>query len=111
MTSTALDYFDDLVEYLYSKQIDYRISGSNLRLKFTTNLPSQSEESKEEQPVKVDIQVLSVDDHKNCVKFSYRDVNSKQDVSSNAAIQHFMSIRDAPALRMFCDTTFDAQAQ
>jgi hypothetical protein len=98
------------VEHLNQKQIDYRISGSNLRLNFTTNLGNSAEESKEGQEVKVVAEVLSVNQHKNCVKFSYRDPVTKVDVTGAQAIQHFMSIRDAENLRMFCDTTYDDTA-
>lgn len=37
-TSKPLDYFNDLVSYVEKKRIDYRISGSNLRLNFNTRV-------------------------------------------------------------------------
>lgn len=55
-------------------------------------------------------EVLHVSEHKNCVKFSYRDPVTKLDITGTQAIQHFMSIRDAENLRMFCDTTYDDAA-
>lgn len=116
MTSQPLDYFDDLVEYLHSQNVVYRISGCNLRLKFETQLAAAAaadgEESKEAEgrSVKVDIQILKVNDSKCCVKFSYKDPSSKGYLNEQSeAISHFMSVRDAPSLRMFCDTTFDEQ--
>merc|ERR1711990_1105200 len=109
-----MDYFQDLVTYLQSKNIDYRISGSNLRLKFNTTIAVDAEEEEgeeevkqAEQSVKVDIQCLKVNEHKNAVKFSYRDAETKRDVSSNAAVNHYISMRDAEALRIFNDTTYD----
>ena len=111
MTSQPLDYFDDLVDTLHKKQIEYRISGSSLRLKFETRFgPTPAEESKEGKPVKVNIQVLKVNDDKHCVKFSYRDPATKRDISGPDAIKHFMSLRDCTELRMFCDTTFEGDA-
>lgn len=84
MTSSPLDYFEDLVHYLTAAHIDYRISGENLRLKFNTTIAAEvpdadgeEEESKAAEPdqeVKVDIQVLQVSEHKYAVKFSYRDL-------------------------------------
>lgn len=112
MTSQPLDYFEDLVDTLSKKDIAYRISGSSLRLKFTTNLEvSPGEESKEGQQVKVDIQVLQVSEDKHCVKFSYRNPTNKRDISGPAAIKHFISFRDSEQLRMFCDTTFEGDSQ
>lgn len=54
--------------------------------------------------------MLRVNDDKSCVKFSYRDPETKVDLSSsNDIISHFMGIRNAEELRMFCDTTYDEQ--
>lgn len=123
MTSQPLDYFDDLTEYLYKNQADYRISGSTLRLKFTTTIAppaspeaAGSEEEKKEAPngrmVKVDVQVLKVNDNKHCVKFSYKDPEKKLDLQASPdLVRHFMGIRDSKELRMFCDTTFDEVCQ
>lgn len=62
------------------------------------------------QDVKVDIQILSVSENKSCVKFSYKDSSTKVDVSNNRdIINHFMGIRDAEELRMFCDSTFEEE--
>ena len=115
MTSSPLDYFDDLVEFLNKKEIPYRISGSNLKLAFTTQIGAASagaEESKEAEvrEVKCDIQVLKVNDNKSCVKFSYKDPVKKVDLNTSPdIINHFMSIRNEESLRMFCDTTYDEQ--
>ena len=118
MTSQPLDYFDDLVEYLSKKSIAYHISGSNLRLNFEQRIGGNTEgaeESKQDEGknVKVDIQILKVDDNKHCVKFSYKDPQTKIGVSNNLDIlNHFKSIRDDETLRMFCDTTYEeGQAQ
>lgn len=112
MSSQPLDYFDDLVEYLHTQNVAYRISGSSLRLKFETQMGARAEteetKAQEGRPVKVDIQVLRVNDYKCCAKFSYKDPSTKIDVNEQSeAISHFMSVRDAPSLRMFCDTTFN----
>ena len=80
-------------------------------LKFNINAGSTSEESKTEQEIQVRIEVLNVNERKNCVKFSYRDPVNKLDCPRPEAIRHFMSIRDAEDLRMFCDTTFDDESQ
>lgn len=95
-----------------------------MRLKFVTNIaapaPAQAagseEEKKEEAPkgreVKVDIQILKVNDHKYCVKFAYKDPVTKLDLQASPdLVRHFMSIRDSTELRMFCDTTFDEVCQ
>ena len=122
MTSSPLDYFDDLTGYLDTKGAAYRISGSTVRLKYTTSIapqtqaPATEEENKAEAPpsreVKVDVQVLKVNDHKSCVKFSYKDPNTKLDLpASPDLVRHFMQIRDSKELRMFCDTTFDEACQ
>lgn len=107
MTSRPLDYFEDLVHHLQKESIFPRISGSKLRLEFNINAGAADEESKTEQEMTVRIEVLSVNERKNCVKFSYRDPVTKVDCPRPEAIRHFMSIRDAESLRMFCDTTFD----
>ena len=119
MTSQPLDYFDDLVDQLSKQNIAYRISGSNLRLKFTHKIGgnpagAEGEESKtsEGRDMNVDIQILHVSDNKHCVKFSYKDPATKVDISNNPdIINHFMSIRDNTALAMFNDTTYDEGQQ
>lgn len=112
MTSEPLDYFDDLVNFLGKSKVDYHISGSTLRLKFETSFAAPpTEESKEDKKCKVDIQVLKVNENKNCVKFSYRDLATKLDISGAQTIRHFLSIRDCEELRMFCDTTFEGEDQ
>ena len=58
----------------------------------------------------VDVQILKVNENKHCVKFAYKHPEKKTDLgNSNEIIKHFMSIRNAESLRMFCDTTFDEQ--
>ena len=115
MTSSPLDYFDDLVEFLNKKNTPYNISGSNLKLNFTSQIgtaASGAEESKEAEvrDVKCQITVLKVNDNKSCVKFSYKDPATKVDLNTSPdIINHFMSIRNEESLRMFCDTTYDEQ--
>lgn len=86
--------------YLNSQQIAHRISGSHLKLNFTTQLAkaasSEEQKGEETRDVRVDIEILKVDDNKHCVKFSYKDPATKVDLGkSRDIIQHFMSIRDA----------------
>lgn len=115
MSSSPLDYFEDLTTYLYGNGFAYRISDSSLRLKFTTTIApaakKENEENKEEAPgrnVHVDVQILKVSDSKSCVKFSYKDPETKHSLQATTdLVRHFMSIRDQKDLRMFCDTTFD----
>ena len=87
MTSQPLDYFDDLIEYLYSKQIAYRISGSTLRVKFVIPITvREADEENKEAEVKdtrVDIQILKVDDNIHCVRFNYQDAASKRDLNKS----------------------------
>ena len=114
MKSQPLDYFEDLVTYLNTKQIAHRISDSKLKLKFNTQLAraAASEEQKgdDTREVAVGIEVLKVDDNKHCVKFSYKDPATRLNLStSRDIIQHFMAIRDAQELGFFCDTTFDEE--
>ena len=49
MTSSPLDYFEDLVNYLTAQQIDYRISGENLRLKFNTTIAADDPDADGEE--------------------------------------------------------------
>merc|ERR1712060_48432 len=107
MTSDPMDYFQDLVTYLQSKNIDYRISGSNLRLKFNTTIAVDAEEEEGEEEVKQAEQSVKVNDHKSAVKFSYRDTETKRDVHSNSSMNHYIEMRDAEPLKIFNDTTFD----
>jgi len=52
--------------------------------------------------------VLEVDEHKHCIKFSYRDPESKLDLPKASDVNaHFKMLRDHESLRMFNDTTFD----
>lgn len=58
----------------------------------------------------MDIQILKVNDNKSCVKFSYKDPQTKVDININdnaAVFNHFRNIRDDDKLRMFNDTTYD----
>ena len=87
MTSQPLDYFNDLIEYLTRSGINYAISSSSLRVKFNHRIgvrsPAAEEESKSAtenqagQDLKVDIQILMVNDNKSCVKFTYKDASTK----------------------------------
>ena len=100
MSEQPLDFFEELVNnYLEKKEVEYRISGYSLKVKYVTRL--------DEKDVRVIIQVLSVNETKWCVKFTYRDVTTKQDIRGNSPILHFMSVRDDAHLRMFNDTTYD----
>ena len=89
MTSQPLDYFDDLIEYLSKKQVDYFISSSSLRVKFNHRIGGTSQAAAEEskaaegKDVKVDIQILKVNDNKSCVKFTYKDAASKVQINNN----------------------------
>lgn len=100
MTSTPVDYFDDLNSFLNNKGVQHRVSGTNMKTKYLTRLQDESE-------VEVQIEVLTVSDSKNCTKFNFRDPATKVDINNAAVIQHFMEVRDASELRMFCDTTFE----
>ncbi len=115
MTSDPLDYFEDLVNYLQKDNVQYRISGEKLSVKFeievANSTAASAEESKtEEAPrkVKVVISILKVNENKNCVKFAYTDPTTKADLNKmHTIVQHFIKIRDAEPLRIFCDTTFE----
>jgi len=100
-----------------------KISGSTLRLQFNTTLGGNKEESNADEnaaaaeeskaqgkDVKVSVQILKVNDNKHCVKFTYKDPQSKVILNGNTnpeIIQHFWQLRNADELRIFCDTTFD----
>lgn len=113
MTSSPLDFFSEMVDYLKSKQIAHHISSESLRMNFIARIGSNAsteEESKEEssKEVKVDVQVLKVNENKSCVKFTYKDPTQKVDVrKTQDIINHFLSFRNADKLRMFVDTTFE----
>lgn len=112
MTTSPLDFFDDFVLLLQKRKIKNNISGDKLKLTFNAFVGGSSpeEESKDNngREVSVAVQVLRVDDQKNCVKFSYRDPASKKDVRKTPdIIEHFLSFRNAPELIMFVDTTFE----
>jgi len=48
ITADRLDFFEELVIFLESNNVNFGISGSKLRLKFETNIGGQpAEESKE----------------------------------------------------------------
>ena len=58
----------------------------------------------------MDIQILKLESGKHCVKFSYKDPETKVDVTINdnsAIYSHFKSLRDDERLKMFNDTTYD----
>lgn len=59
--------------------------------------------------MQVAIEVLRVSDQKHCVKFSYRSIASKRDVTNVSAINHFINFRSIPTLKMFCDATYDGE--
>ena len=53
---------------------------------------------------------MKLESGKHCVKFSYRDPETKVDVNINdnpAIYSHFLSFRDDVRLNMFNDTTYD----
>jgi hypothetical protein len=122
MTAEPLDYFEELTNHLQGENVLYRIDDYKLKVKFEAQIPTskravpteenKTEENKTEEPamrnVKVVIQVLSVGENKNCVKFKYTDPQTKADMNKvNTVVEHFIRIRDALKLRMFCDTTFE----
>jgi len=77
-----------------------------------TATPDEGEESKQDEgkDVKVDIQILRLENSKCCVKFAYRDPETKVDVTINdnpAIYSHFKGLRDNEGLKMFNDTTYD----
>lgn len=100
MSSAPVDYFDDLNSFLNAKGVQHRVSGSTMKTKYMARLSDETE-------VEVQIEVLRVSDSKNCTKFNFRDPATKVDINSAASIQHFMEVRDAQELRMFCDMTFE----
>lgn len=111
-----MEYFQDLNVYLASQGVQPDISGSTMRLKFDTTIsagqqPVAQEESKEApagRNVKVDIQVLRVSEGKCAVKFTYKDPQSKNHLRQTPDIvNHYLGIRNAEPLKMFCDTTFE----
>lgn len=53
------------------------------------------------------MEVLKVDDLKNCVKFTYRDPVTKHDIKNADTTMHFINMRDEAKLRIFCDSTFE----
>lgn len=106
MTSSPLDYFDDLLQHLTKMDINYRISGSSLRVKFLTKL-GVCAENPAGTDVKVDVQVLKVSDLKNCVKFSYQNALTKCDIKNAETTLHFIRMRNESNLRIFCDATFE----
>ena len=110
-TSKPLDYFSALVDYMNSKEIEYCISSSKLRLKFETVIGAEQEN--EEKRVRVEIQLLQLNEQdKSCVQFSYKDASSNRALDMQGQhdiLKHFMSVRGAPELSMHCDTTFEAQ--
>lgn len=62
--------------------------------------------------VLVDIQILRVNEQKSCVKFTYKDPQTKKDINKKPELlNHFVSIRDCEKLSMFNDTTFDENQQ
>lgn len=88
-----------------------------MRLKFNTTIsapqPEAQEESKEApagRPVKVDIQVLRVNEGKCAVKFTYKDPSPEAKThlrQTPDVVNHYLSIRNAEPLKIFCDTTFE----
>ena len=57
---------------------------------------------------------MGLENSKNCVKFSYKDPETKVDININdnpAIFSHFRGLRDNDRLKMFNDTTYDEAQQ
>lgn len=83
-------------------------------MKFNATIAGDDEEAEgdeeaktEEQNVKVDVQVLRVNEEKCAVKFTYRNAETKRDVKGNSTVNHFLSISNCDGLKNYNDATFE----
>lgn len=59
--------------------------------------------------VEVQCEILRVNAQKCCVKFSYLNPITKVDLYDSSSVQLFLNVRNSEELRIYCDTTFDAE--
>uniref|UniRef100_A0A7S3S6Q7 Uncharacterized protein n=1 Tax=Strombidinopsis acuminata TaxID=141414 RepID=A0A7S3S6Q7_9SPIT len=100
-TCQPLDYFCAFAQYLSAADMEYRVSGSKLKLKYLDDGVLAAGD------VEIHVEALQVSVTKTCIKFNYLDPINKTDVCDMAIVRHFLSIRNCPELRNFCDATYD----
>jgi len=84
---------------------EFRVSSNKLKIKYLESI------GKDGQVVEVHMEMLRVSDSTCCAKFGYRDPLIQADLYDHDTVKHFLSVRGNDNLRVFCDATFEAEAQ